>query len=603
MTDLVTDPVGGADGAAERRRPRLGASASAVGDRILRLKPWQLRALEAVVAVVAALVFLRLGQHISVNPLNRVGQVSGLAKVQQYGAFLGLPVLALLLYTAYRGAPARYQVIQRLVCAALAGLSTGAVAAGIAVALNGTPFGLGGQEGDPGNVMGMANDMMNGKGLLPGVYPPLFPAVLALTAKWFHNGVVGVGYAMQDLQLLCTALAGPLAYLAWRLMLRPFWALLIAAPSAVLFMDPIRPYSHATMIVLVPMVAGCLRELGRVHELSLRSRLLRGVGFGAVFGVLFLWYSGWFIWTAPGVLVLALFLVPWRGGAARLKAALTYLGATLLAAGVVGSPLLIQIVRLGATTKDRYAYVMTYIDPAYVMGWVSDRQGHENYHVFPPQGEFAGQSAFTLLLLAAVGLALALGLRSIAVRTAAAGLISAWLLRFWFASHMEHDQAVQLYPRTTWIIMYSLIVLAVLGLMFTSGRIANWVRGLDEAREDRTSRPTVARITPGVAKLTAGALCVLALFTTMGASWSANRYMPSTEKGVEDLGLDAYRAHFIKQQNGQCPKYSGGKCSPINTELSEYTFGPDSGKLFCGNATKTEKEDEWWAICGRARPW
>ncbi|WP_030457420.1 hypothetical protein [Kitasatospora sp. NRRL B-11411] len=589
MTDLTTEPAAPA-AAAPGRDSRLGR----IGDRLHDLKPWQLRSAEFVVSIGASLLFLRLCMHISVNPLQRIGQVSGLAKVQQYGALVGLPLLAVLLYTAYRGSLRRHQLVQRLVCAAVAGLATGAVAGGIAVALHGTPFGLGGQEGDPGNVMGMANNMMTGHKLLPGVYPPLFPAALAAVAKVFHHGVSGVGYAMKDLQLVVTAVAGPATYLAWRLLLRPFWAVLLAAPAAILFMDPIRPYSHITMLVMIPVLAGCLRELHRASTLSTRSLLLRAAGFGASFGILFLWYSGWFIWAAPGVMLLAVFLVPWRGGRARLRPALTYLGVTLLAAGVVGSPLLYQMVRLGATTKDRYAYVMTYIDPAYVMGWVSDREGHANYHVYPQTGELAGQSAFTLLLLAAVGLALALGLRNVAVRTAAAALISSWLLRFWFASHMQHDQAVQLYPRTTWIIMYTLIILAVFGLMMASQRSVGWLRGVGEA-----VRPARAITPQAVARGVAGAVCALALFATMGASWSANRYMPTTEAGVEDMGLDALRAHHIKQQNGTCPKYAGGDCSDINMELAEYTFGPDDLRIFCGNADK----EQWPLQCGRNRPW
>ncbi|MER8183952.1 hypothetical protein [Kitasatospora sp. NPDC094015] len=592
MTDLVDDPVSGA--ALGPDRPAEPVAEDGAG-RSARFKPWQLRLAEGAISVVVALVFLRLCMHISVNPLIRVGQVSGLAKVQQYAAFIGLPLLAALLYAAYRGSLQRYQVLQRLVCAALAGLATGVLAGGIAVGLHGTPFGLGGQEGDPGNVMGMANDMIRGDGL-PGVYPPLFPAVLALVADTFHHGVAGVGYAMKDLQLICTALAGPMAYLAWRLLLRPFWAALIAIPSAVVFMDPIRPYSHVTMIVMVPMVAGCLRELRRVNDLPLRSALLRAAGFGAAFGLLFLWYSGWFVWTAPGVMVLALFLVPWRRGAAALRRALVFLGVTLLSAGVVGAPLLVQMVRLGATTKDRYAYVMTYTDPAYVMGWVSDRQGHQSYHTVPGAGGLAGQGGLTLALLAAVALGIGFGLRNTVVRTAAAGLISAWLLRFWFASHMQHDQAVQLYPRTTWIIMYSLMILAVFGVMLAGRSGLAWLRAVAKASGDSPASRISAK---SVVRVTSGVLCALALFATMGASWSANRYMPSTEKGVEDMGLDAYRAHFIQQQDGKCPKYGGTTgCSPINMELHEYTFGPDDYKLYCGNAEPVE----WQVLCGRQGP-
>lgn len=600
MTDVADDPLTGVAPGSEggTARSTASGSTSSRGDR--ELKPWQLRSAEAAVSVAAAIAFLLVCMHISVNPMVRIGQVSGLAKVQQYAAMIGLPILAVLLYTVRRGGADRYRLTLRLVCAALAGLATGVVAGGIAVALHGTPWGLGGQEGDPGNVMGMANDMLRPEKnhYLPGVYPPLFPAVLALWAKLFHGGIPGMGFAMKDLQLLCSALAGPMAYLAWRLLLRPFWALALAAPAAILFLDPIRPYSHVTMMVMVPMVAGCLREMCRAHELTTRSAVLRAAGFGASFGLLFLWYSGWFVWTVPGVMVLALFLVPWRGGKARLQRALLFLGVTLVAAAVTGFPLLYQILRLGASTNDRYAYVMTYIDPAYVMGWVSDRQGLANYHTWPVGGEFAGQSTETLLLLAGAALALGLGLRNMIVRTAAAGLVSAWLARFWIASHMEHTQAVQLYPRTTWIIMYCLIILAVMGLMLTVQRLIVWFRALSAASDN----PIATRISPAsIGRVTAGAICAIALFATMAGSWSADRYMPSTNPGVEDMGLDAYRAHILQDATGKCPKYSPvSHCGPANLDLSEYTFGPDDHKLFCGD---TGAAAEWPIVCGRTRPW
>ncbi|MFE2410656.1 hypothetical protein ACFXDE_20180 [Kitasatospora sp. NPDC059408] len=599
MTDLAPDVVGapsstpgGARGASSGE-----TTTARAGGRFERWteKRWFLPLGEGVVSVVVALGFMLLCTHISVNPVTRIGQVSGLAKIQQYAALLGIPVLAVLLFLAYRGTLRYYQVAQRLACAAVAGLGTGVVAGGIVVALHGTPWGLGGQEGDPGNLMGMANDMMRGKGL-PGVYPPLFPALLAVWAKLFHHGVAGVGHALKDLQLILSALVGPMAYLSWRMLLRPFWAMAVAVPTSIVFLDPIRPYSHGSMLVLLPLLAACFREIRRADELSVRSAVLRGLGFGAAFGVMFLWYSGWYLWAAPGSFILGLMLFPWRRGRVAIKRALVFLATLLVTAAVIGAPLLYQLVRLGATTMDRYAYINTYIDPAYVMGWASDRAGDLTYHDYPASGELAGQTGFGVLLLLGVGIGVGLGLRNVVVRTAGFVLAGAWLLRFWFASHMEHTQAVQLYPRTTWIIFYCLIILAVLGVMLTYERVFGWIRGtLEEVAPARA-----ARISPRVlSQLAAGLICAIALFATMGGSWSANRFMPSTNPGVEDMGLDALRAHLQQLDNGKCPKYSpyNGKqaCNPINMNLSEYTFGPDQKKLYCANATSKEYD----VVCGR----
>ncbi|MEU6866389.1 hypothetical protein ABZ924_24550 [Streptomyces sp. NPDC046876] len=538
---------------------------------------------------------------IAVNPLVRLGQVSGLASLQQYAALIGLPLLALLLYTAHRGSARRHAMVKRLVCAALAGLATGVIAGGVAVALRDTPWALGGQDGDPGVLTDMANSFLHGKGM-SGIYPPAFPALTALWAQIRYGGRAhgGAGMALQDLQIFFTAVAGPMAYLAWRVLLRPFWALLIAVPAAVLFLDPIRPYSHIVMIVLLPLLGYWLRRLGRPEGLTTGQLLRRGAGLGVVFGVLFLWYSGWYIWAAPGTAVLALFLLPWRRGAGAARKAGLFLGATLLTTAVVSAPLLYQMVRLGADNPDRYAFLAVYADPAYVLGWVSDRSGTLTYQTWPVAGEMAGQTGFTLLLLFGVGLGLGLGLRSVMVRTAAAVLAGAWLARFWFASNMAHDKAIQLYPRTTWIIMYCLMILAVFGVMAAVHRGTGWI--------ERTLRPAAAaaggaagagaaRIVPRrvVRQLAAGMVCVLALFATMGASWSVNRYMPSAD--ADSMGIDAYRAHKIKLPGGGCPRFSPGKdCEDIQKD--DWKPGPIQDFIWCAGIVA----DDWPAVCGMKAP-
>ncbi|MFB8236402.1 hypothetical protein ACFC58_07585 [Kitasatospora purpeofusca] len=599
MTNLAPEAVDSAastdrDGAPPPETGRAGRAAL-LERRSVRI------AAEVVVSVAAALLLTLLCTRISVNPLNRIGQVSGLAKIQLYAAFLGLPLLAVLLYTAYRGAALRHRLVQRLVCGAIAGLATGVVAGGVVVALRGTPWPLGGQEGDPSQLIHMATSILDDKGL-PGVYPPLFPGLIALWAKLNYGGIGGEGYALHDLQIFFTAVAGPMSYLAWRLMLRPFWALAVAVPSVLVFLDPIRPYSHVTMIILVPLLAACLRELRRAGELSTRSVLLRGAGFGVIFGVLFLYYSGWYLWSAPGIFVLTLFLFPWRGGGRAVRRTLLFVGTTVGLAGAIGSPLLYQIAKEGATTPDRYAYIVNYVDPAYVLGWLSDRSGQETYHTWPQAGEMAGQTGFALLLVAAVGIGIGVGLRSLVVRVAAAVLVGAWLMRFYYASHMAHDQMVQLYPRTTWIIMYCLIILAVTGLMAATDRGRGWVeRSFRSVGRTAAAGPVVPL--RGTRQLAAGLVCALALFATMGASWSVDRYMPQNEK-TNTMGIDAWRAHNIKKQDGSCPKFA-----PVKSEtpqracadpiVKDWEAEPDKKTLHCAGVST----EDWPVVCGRIAPW
>ncbi|MEU9233032.1 hypothetical protein [Streptomyces subrutilus] len=591
MTHLAPEEVG--EAGAPAPRPAEAAEPSPSRSREWLSRRWVLPLAEIVVSLVAALGFTLLSTHISVNPLVRLGQVSGLAKLQQYVAVLGLPLLAVLLYTAYRGSLLRHQAAKRLVCAALAGLATGVLAGGVVVALRGTPWGLGGQEGDPGALIDMANSFLHGEGM-SGIYPPLFPALMAAWAKFRYDMPGGTGFALKDLQIFFTAVAGPMTYLAWRLLLRPFWALLIAVPSALLFMDPIRPYSHGSMLVLLPLLGYCLREMRRSADRPPRPSLLRGAGLGLVFGVVFLWYSGWFVWAAPGVAVLALFLFPWRAGATAVKRSAGFVGITLLTAGVVGAPLIYQMARLGSQHPDRYAFLAVYVDPAYVLGWVSDRSGLLEYQTWPVAGEMAGQSGFALLLLFAVGLGVGLALRNVMVLTAAATLAGAWLARFWFASHMAHDKAVQLYPRTTWIIMYCLMILAVLGMMAVIHRGSGWA--------ERTLRPgdavPGARVVPRrvVAQLAAGMVCAVALFATMGASWSVNRYMPQSD--AMSMGIDAYRAQNTKKADGTCPRYAPDKKKCADIVTNDWRQRPDPGGIWCGGINPLN----WPAVCGRKAP-
>ncbi|MFE6749344.1 hypothetical protein ACFVGM_26110 [Kitasatospora purpeofusca] len=600
MTNLAPEAVDSAASTDRDGAPPPETGARAGGAALLQRRPVQIAA-EVVVSVAAALLLTLLCTRISVNPLNRIGQVSGLAKIQLFAALLGLPVLAALVYTAYRGAVLRHRLVQRLVCGAIAGLATGVIAGGVVVALRGTPWPLGGQEGDPSQLIHMATSILDDKGL-PGVYPPLFPGLIALWAKLNYGGIGGEGYALHDLQIFFTAVAGPMSYLAWRLMLRPFWALAVAVPSVLVFLDPIRPYSHVTMIILVPLLAACLRELRRAGELSTRSVLLRGAGFGVVFGVLFLYYSGWYLWSAPGIFVLTLFLFPWRGGGRAVRRTLLFVGTTVGLAGAIGSPLLYQIAKEGATTPDRYAYIVNYVDPAYVLGWLSDRSGQETYHTWPQAGEMAGQTGFALLLLAAVGIGIGVGLRSLVVRVAAAVLVGAWLMRFYYASQMAHDQMVQLYPRTTWIIMYCLIILAVTGLMAATDRGRGWVeRSFRSVGRTEASGPVVPL--RGTRQLAAGLVCALALFATMGASWSVDRYMPQNEK-TNTMGIDAWRAHNIKKQDGSCPKFA-----PVKSEtpqrpcadpiVKDWEAEPDKKTLHCAGVST----EDWPVVCGRIAPW
>ncbi|MEY9962295.1 hypothetical protein ABIA33_000316 [Streptacidiphilus sp. MAP12-16] len=559
-----------------------------------RLPGWAPAALEIVASFTVALGFLLwIYLTVRVNPMVRIGQVSGLADLQLKASIIGLPILGVLTATAFRGPLRRFKLVRRLACAALAGLASGMIGGGIAIMLNGTPWALGAQSGDPGGVQGMALEIMNGH--LPNIYPPGFPAAVAGWAELFRNG--HVGYAMKDLQLLCSALAGPVTYVVWRRLLSPVWALVISATAVVVFLDPIRPYSHQVMFVLLPLAIIFLRGIGRLPERTTRDWLIRAVLIGAAFGLLFLWYSGWFLWSLPGLFVLLGFLIPWRSGKRALVRVGAYIGATALGAVVVAAPLVWEVLRFGASTPDRFAYYDVYLDPSYVMGWHTDRPGVQGAGTWiaSTDGSLAGQSAFTLLLLFAVALAVALGLRMLVVRATLTVLVSAWLMRFWFAAHMAQTQSVQLYPRTTWLIMYCLIILAVMGIMLTGRAVLRILEHLRQSRPD--GGPVRIPATLG-RRLAAAAVCVTALFGTMGASWSVNRYMPvdPSLSNAQNMGVDAWRSQTKQTWEGGCSRFAPEhKCSApwITTPPLRVALNP---LLYCSGINT----DEWFDTCGHS---
>ena len=178
---------------------------------------------------------------------------------------------------------------------------------------------------------------------------------------------------MKDLQLDLHRAGGPMAYLAWRLCCDRSGPA-IAVPSAIVFMDPIRPYSHATMIVMLPTAGGLPARAPPGARAVHPHHCPAGAGFGAAFGLLFLWYSGWFVWTAPGVLLLR--SSSCRGAARRQpRRALLFLGATLLSAAVAGGTAAHPDGPARCGHQGPLRLHDDYIDPAYVIGWISDRKG------------------------------------------------------------------------------------------------------------------------------------------------------------------------------------------------------------------------------------
>lgn len=488
-------------------------------------------AAEVVTAFGAAALAVQLSRSIVVDPLDRIGQVSGLAGLDLRFVLSGLVVLAICA-AASRFPDGLRRVVTRCAFAAVAGLSTGLVAGGILLALRGTDWPLFANWGDSGQLIRWADDIVAGRGV-PAEYPP---AALHVIAWLSELTGASTAEALRAVQVAGTAVFGPIAYLAWRLLLPAGWALAITLLAAFPLLEPYKPYTTVVLVVLVPVTVAFLSALRRAAALSWARIVSYGLGTGATLGVLFLVYSGWFVWSAPGAVVAVGVLFPWRTAALR---GLALLGLAMGGLVVVALPHLIGLLTAAGDVRDRYFFFDTFVDPAYVAMWRTDLPG--DVGPWPPPGELAGVGVFTLLLVLGLGAGIALAGRRTTVLTVALLLGGAWLLRFHFAAQMYETQSVQLYPRTTAEILFCLIVLSVLAVRHALAR-ASW--------------------TPGHHGTLGVLAAALLLALSMGSSLT-DRYLPRDDGSP---ALLAYVAQMVRQPDGTCPDYGRG-CASTAEEL------------------------------------
>jgi hypothetical protein len=310
-------------------------------------------------------------------------------------------------------------------------------------------------------------------------------------------------------------------------------------------LEPYKPYTTVVLVALVPLLVVFLRLLRGAGAPTWTRLALSGAATGVALGVLFSLYSGWFLWSAPGALVAVLVRFPWRAPVRGL-ALLAVTAAGLVA---VAWPHLFGVIAAAGRVQDRYFYFDTAVEPAYIAMWRNDLPG--NVGPWPPPGELAGVGVFTVLLVVALGVAVAVAGRRTAVLTAGTLLAGAWVLRLAIAARMYETQTVQLYPRTTAEILFCLLLMAVLAARYGGRRVQDAWRARAAAGNGRVPRNAMPLI---------GALCAALLLALSVGSATADRYLPRNDGSV---GLLAYVAQHVRQPDGRCPKFSGPSgCAP-----------------------------------------
>ncbi len=506
LTDaLDADPAG--TGA---RRPRLAV------------------ALEVLVAFGTAVLFLVTCLLIRVNPMDRLGQISGLASLELRFFLFGITMIIALVVSKQVREGRTFGMTSRLVCAAIAGLATGLVAGGLMVALRGTPWGLNGKGGDAGALASWATAIQRGEAL-PPTYPPL---ALHVLARYSDLMSMTPDLALKHLQILGVAVAGPCAYLSWRLLLRPSWALPIGVVATLPLLEPYKPFPNLVLVVFLPLAILYLKSLREISKRTPIQIARAGAGFGLVFGVLCLTYSGWFQWAAPGLFVAALAVFPWRAAWRKGLGLLALTGAVFglitwqYLKGVLFDP--------AGKIADTYVYFDVLTEPTYIAMWRNDTPGVVG--VWPPIGELGGVGLFTIALCVGLGLAVALGRRTTLVIGVGSTMVGAWLLRFFYARMMSETKLVQLYPRTTPLILYCLLILV--------GYAIYWL--VQRASAESPWRGPWALV---------GGVCALLLLLGSTGAATADRYMPAntTPPGAGWLTWNAHqtkRALKLKEIKG-----------------------------------------------------
>jgi galactan 5-O-arabinofuranosyltransferase len=504
-------------------------------------------AIEAIASIGTAGLFLLWSRTITVDPLDRKGQVSGLAALQfRFALVAAVLVVALVLVHRWR-APAYRERAVTMGCAVIAGLTTGLVAGGIDVALRGTQWSLWAGEDDYAWILAWIRKLGRGEDV-PDHYPPIIFYVIGAWAKIRGEPLA---YALKDVQLIGTALFGPAAYLAWRLTLRPVWALGIGVVAMLPFIEPVKPYPQITLVMMIPVLVRYLQLVRRCAGLRVRRAVGVGSAYGIGIGLLFLLYSGWLVWCAGGFLVAFCLVAPWRRG---WRQVLSFAAASLVAFTAVSWVHLRGLLAATGGTSDPYFYFDTFTDPAYFAMWRNDRPADVG-EVWPPLGELGGVGLFTILLMVGLGIALWLGWRRTAVITLGLCVASAWFLRMWLASEQWETQTVRLYPRTTMVLLYCLLLLTGFAVLLATNAARGWrLAGLASPAAPPGSTAPV------------GLLLIPLLFLLASAgSATIDHYLP--DRRSDHAGYFAWIAQTKRLLDGSCSVYGRlhGCVKPANS--------------------------------------
>jgi hypothetical protein len=226
-------------------------------------------------------------------------------------------------------------ITARWTAAPLAGAATGLLSVWVLftlrMALNGTPYGFAGLQGDTGRLAAGATDFaysLGGSGYWipnqPREYPPLYLMIVGKVADL--AGEPG-WRLLADAEVIGASLAVLACFLMWRRLMPAWVSFAISAVMLVSYFDARKPYEVIALYVIVPWALATFGRppRGRLHWLTA----------GLIGALIVLTYQGWLVFGSLGIV--ALIVINWRSERERRKSyVLRLVGVFVVALVVTG---------------------------------------------------------------------------------------------------------------------------------------------------------------------------------------------------------------------------------------------------------------------------
>jgi hypothetical protein len=385
-----------------------------------------------------------------------------------------------------------------LATAGLAGTASGVWAAGAVLALHGTPWSFFADQGDAGRYIEWAAALAE----RPAEYPP--------GGLWLLRGVAELlqlseALALKPTTILVMALTGPLAYLAWRLVTGPTFALFAGVVVAVPHWHSYLPMRRIVLFLILPIMVAGTQMLLADRPLLERRSLLHTAGLGAALGVLVLLYSGWIYFIGLSLLPLSVL------GIARLiRDEPAVRRARLVLSAALAGPAILAV--------SPYVVPLVFESAARPTALVDDFEPNIQAALASVPSAFLGETGLGLTLVVPIAL-LALVVRScrrsMLDLLIVAALTSAVVFRLLLLLRFGLTENAGLFQRTTPVIGYLLLVAAVRGTVLLARAVVDAV--------DLTRSVQLTRAFGETALITAAVLLIV------NVPVDINGFMPAEE--------------------------------------------------------------------------